>query len=271
MYQDENVKYYLVKDDATEIVTVYVRENEANETYAVATMKGNITEFYIEKNDSIAGKLGDIVESIYVNGKTYTVKQNNVYLGGLKVGTIDRDNGTVVIANTEYTNVSITSYKPLTIGGNVYALIDGIIYDKRGSEPLVIGYYDNVNNKVVINNIEYKVNEDGNVIRIYGTLDFIKYVIGAFAFDDCEQEVEIPIYYTATIREYSQSNSGCDDGEYKYERKCLADDDVKSDDKPVKSDEEKYYSTNLEIGVIIITLDNNGQSVVQIKWYEGGN
>lgn len=100
----------------------------------------------------------------------------------------------------------------------------------------------------------------------------LEYMAGNYKFpvDDSLVE-EQPIYFTASIKETPQKKCGKDDEDtYEYNRKdrkkCLLDKNVRKGDTPIKSDTQNVYSTSVQIGTVIISLDDLGNIKFEIKW-----
>lgn len=170
---------------------------------------------------------------------------------------------------------------------NSYFVIDGMILKSDSILEKLTGSLTKVatfnGNRIDLNNDFYQHTSlvkkpDGSV---YSVNDFLDYITGNLTFE--RKEVVVPIYFTATVAESQQATSGggktCDEGEYLYYKKdkykdnykCLRDDKVKSKHTPYSTtdfdaSDLKYYNTSLQIGSIILTLDEKGEVTKTINW-----
>lgn len=129
----------------------------------------------------------------------------------------------------------------------------------------------------------------------YTTIDFLEYLDGKLAFTDSDS-LNIPIYFTVTVKETPQATyrmdggtkKECDAGEYLYYRpdtfmgfdgtyECHSDDSVKAKDIPysandptlgvAEEDKYNYYSSSVQVGYVRLTLTESGSVETEIVWF----
>lgn len=187
-------------------------------------------------------------------------------------------------------------YKINYIPGTNYILIDGMILkaskitDVIGGDLTIIAKFNGTAEDFKNNFESYKiVKESTDKGVVYYTIaDFIAYLQNELNFE--MRETIIPLYYTVTVKEAPQTNTNgnktCKEGQYLYFRdnvavwdnaaKCLADDKVKSKDRPyatTKFDQSpaayRYYTTSIKVGNIVLTLNEDGVFEKKITWLYG--
>lgn len=333
MYTYGDTRYYLVSGlvSGLDYTTIYSRSNLENKVYKVATVEGDITKFYIDKEEiagniqkeivytvilkgteyiingnnvlyhgAVVGKINKtkteitigssvykqftintkevdkVVKMVKIDGVNYTIDGESVTLSNQVVGSINKEQTMITIDTQTYTSFEIIEYKLIDINGVNYKINNNKIYNMYDD---LKGYIDSSSNKIIIDNVEYILDSEGIVKEAYSTLDFIRYINGEQVIFEDEKTVELPLYYLATIAEHPQKQ-GKKDGEYLYIRddlwgkreKSLADDEVKEKDTAIKdSDTINYYSATIQIGTIILVLNDDGEATVTINWEKGGN
>lgn len=257
---------YIIKD--TNVLNQGIVVGKINKDKTEITIGGSTyKQFTIN-----AKEVDKVVKMVKIDGVNYIIDGESILLSNQVIGSINKEQTMITIDTQTYTNFEIIEYKLIRINGVDYKINNNRIYNMFDDFK---GYIDPDSNKIIIGDYEYIFGSSGNINEAYSTLDFIRYINGEQVVFENEKRVEMPLYYLATVAEYPQAK-GDEDGEYLYQRgkkgKSLKDDEVKENDTAIKdSDTINYYSATIQIGTIILMLNDNGEVSVTINWEKGGN
>ena len=252
---------------------------------------GNITDYEIVNsrksgNGAYLIVYGDENAIYHLGAFSEDNKPTKIYKIATFTDTLDPNDA--VIIYDEY-DVSFTSDGK--VGFTQFNYVEGDVYDYQevppGNGRSYYTYYINGETYVGYSQkpsklLKIRLKDSGAAYNFSDVLDFVN---GDLQFD--KTELEIPIYFTATVKQtsYTKSKSGIrktcdDDGEYLYERqhhfpwdwtnnKCLSPTKAKAEkDTPYESDEYNYYSTSIRVGTIKFSLETGSTVLVAVASYD---
>ena len=297
--------FYLVRDGSN-IVIYHREDGKfevtKKVTFAAVNGSTDIEQFNIVDSYK-AGVVNIDVTRVDVDGVSYVLEGNKLTLDGLVVGTLSDDKK--IAKFNDGREIAVTgdpyTYSSIQIGKTEYQINGQTLTEVGGTKTGTI-----VDNTIIIgegiDEVRYVIDssDEKTIYLSYWSLDFIKYTLGLMSFPGTDSgdalEVVLPIYFTATVKESTQAqahgminhggihqnNGSCSADEYLYYRengiwfdnksKCLKDSKVRSDDYPYEATDENYnvtiysYTSSVRVGEIIMTLTQDGQTKVTVRW-----